>query len=210
MGSYNLGNLRLTRKSVFELKCNWKSHFEVAMEEYHLPSVHKNTLNPKEMEHSAMPTSGNWFDIREHHDENTRALLPEDLEHALPHIPGLDGRSAGGTNYVALNLSTMLGMTLDCVWYLQLMPHGPNDTTLIAGSCFPEETIALPDFEEKVQYYYKRWEKTLDEDNSMMELLHKGLSSPLAVPGRMSHLEPLVPALAQWWIERTLPKNNGA
>jgi phenylpropionate dioxygenase-like ring-hydroxylating dioxygenase large terminal subunit len=208
MGSYKLENMRLTRKVVHEIDCNWKSHFENAMEEYHLTTVHKQTLDPKQMEHSALPTSGNWFDIREHHDDNTRALLPEDLEHALPQIPGLEGRAEKGTNYVALNPSTMLGMTLDCVWYLQLMPTGPNHTTLILGSCFPSETVELPDFEKKAEYYYKRWDTTLAEDNEIAAVQHLGLRSPMAVAGRMSHLEPLVPALGQWWIDRILPENN--
>lgn len=205
MGSYDLANLRLTRKAVHAVDCNWKIHIENAMEEYHLPTVHKLTLDPKEMEHSALPTSENWLDIREHHDDNTRALLPEDLEHALPRIPTLEGRAAGGTNYVSLNPSTMLGMTLDCVWYLELQPRGPHHTTVIAGACFPEETVARPDFEEKVQYYYKRWDITLGEDNEIGAHQHRGLCSPLAGRGRLSHLEPLIPKLAQWWIERTLP-----
>ena len=165
------------------------------------PTVHKKTLNPKEMEHSSAPTVGNWFDIREHHDQNTRALLAEDLEHAFPHIPDLEGRAAGGTNYVALNPSTMLGMTLDCVWYLQLMPHGPHQTTVIAGACFPSETIARDDFEEKVQYYYKRWDKTLAEDNEIAAVQHRGLRSPLAQAGRLSHLEPIV-CLARPMVDR--------
>ena len=204
MGSYKMENLRLVRKTVDEVKCNWKAHFENAMEEYHLPTVHKETLDPKEMEHSALPTIGNWFYIHENHDDNTRALLPGDLEHALPQIPDLQGAAAGGTNYVALNPSTMLGMTLDCVWYIQLMPRGPHHTTVIAGACFPEETIARPDFDEKVKYYYKRWDTSLGEDNDIAEIQHKGLCSPFAPSGRLSHLEPLVPQLAQWWLDRIL------
>lgn len=208
MASYKLDNLRLVRKMVYEVKCNWKEHFENAMEEYHLPTVHKKTLDPKQMEHSTRPTVGNWFYIHEDHDNITRALLPEDIGHALPHIPGLEGVAANGTNYVALNPSTMLGMTLDCVWYLQLMPRGPHHTTVIAGPCFPEDTIARPDFEEKVKYYFKRWETSLAEDNEIAEIQHKGMCSPFAPVGRLSHLEPLVPQLGQWWLDRILPEET--
>lgn len=207
MGSYKLDNLRLTRKATYDVACNWKVHIENAMEEYHLPTVHKATIDFKEMEHSAAPTSDNWTDIREHHDDYTRALLQEDLEHQLPHIPGLEGRAAGGTNYVSLNPSTMLGMTLDCVWYLELQHNGPDRIKVVAGACFPEETIARPDFEEKVQYYYKRWDKSLGEDNEIAEVQQLGLSSPFVKPGRLSHLEPLVSDLAQWWIEHTVPEH---
>ena len=205
MASYKLDNLRLTRKATYDVACNWKVHIENAMEEYHLPTVHKATIDFKEMEHSAAPTSENWTDIREHHDGNTRALLQEDLEHQLPHIPGLEGRAAGGTNYVSLNPSTMLGMTLDCVWYLEIQHNDPHSMTVVAGACFPEETIARPDFEEKVQYYYKRWDKSLQEDNDIAEVQQLGLKSPFVEPGRLSHLEPIVTDLAQWWVNRTVP-----
>src|SRR5690606_27396254 len=50
MASYKMENMRLVRKTVDEVKCNWKAHFENAMEEYHLPTVHKETLDPKQME----------------------------------------------------------------------------------------------------------------------------------------------------------------
>ena len=204
MGSYGLDELALVRKRVHEVDCNWKVHIENAMEEYHLPMVHGATLNPKEMEHSAAPTEGAWLDIREHHDAHTRSLLIEDLEHELPHIEGLEGRAAMGTNYVCLNPSTMLGMTLDSVWYLELQPQGPNRTRVIHGACFPRKTVERPDFEAKVPYYYKRWDTTLAEDNAVAALQQRGLKSPLAPRGRFSHLEPLVPQLAQWWVERTL------
>ena len=206
MGSYSLENLALVRKLVHEVPCNWKVHIENAMEEYHLPMVHQATLNPKDMEHSAAPTSENWLDIREHHDNHTRSLLIEDLEHELPHIPTLQGRAAAGTNYVCLNPSTMLGMTLDSIWYLELQPQGPNHTKVVHGALFPAETVALDDFEDKVQFYYKRWETTLGEDNDSSARQQRGLCSPFAQPGRLSHLEPLVPKLAQWWLNRILPE----
>jgi len=207
MGSYGLENLKLVRKLEHEVDCNWKVHIENAMEEYHLPMVHQATLNPKEMEHSAAPTSENWLDIREHHDDHTRSLLVEDLAHELPHIQGLEGRAAGGTNYVCLNPSTMLGMTLDSIWYLELRPQGPNHTKVIHGACFPSESVAREDFEAKVPYYYKRWDTTLDEDNSIAALQQRGLGSPFARPGRFSHLEPLVPELAKWWINHIIPED---
>ena len=207
LGSYGLENLTLVRRLVHEVPCNWKVHIENAMEEYHLPMVHQVTLNPKEMEHSAAPTSENWLDIREHHDNHTRSLLIEDLVHELPHIPTLEGRAAGGTNYVCLNPSTMLGMTLDSVWYLELQPQGPNHTRVVHGACFPSETVARADFEQKVPYYYKRWDTTLAEDNGIAARQQRGLSSPFARPGRFSHLEPLVPELAQWWLKHIIPED---
>jgi len=71
---------------------------------------------------------------------------------------------------------------------------------------FPAKTVALDDFEDKVQFYYKRWDTTLGEDNDISARQQRGLCSPFARPGRLSHLEPLVPKLAQWWLNRILPE----
>ena len=100
--------------------------------------------------------------------------------------------------------STMLGMTKDAVWWLELHPQGVNRTKLIVGSCFPKSTVARPDFDDKVKYYYKRWDKSVVEDNEISGLQHEGVSSPFARPGRLSSLEPLVHHIANWVLDRVV------
>ena len=78
---------------------------------------------------------------------------------------------------------------------------------MVHGACFPSETVARADFEDKVPYYYKRWDTALGEDNTIAALQQRGLGSPFARPGRFSHLEPLVPELAQWWINHIIPED---
>ena len=206
LASYGCEYLVTTRCIEFDLPCNWKLYIENAMEEYHLPYVHKTTLELLEMNHGIIETKGNWDAIREKH-EGTRALLEEDADKGFPNIATLEGPPAEGTHYVVLYPSTMLGMTLDSIWYLELQPQGPNHTKVIHGACFPSESVTREDFEAKVQYYYKRWDTTLDEDNSIAALQQRGLGSPFARPGRFSHLEPLVPELAKWWINHIIPED---
>ena len=201
MASYDCENLRLVRRKEFDvLDFNWKIHIENAMEEYHVPVVHGISINLKEVRHGITETEGSWCTIREKH-EGTRALLEEDKAQALPRITTLAGSPAEGTHFVCLYPSTMLGMTVDCVWYIELHPKGPHRTAVTVGSCFPKETITRSDFEDKVAYYYKRWDKSITEDNDIAEVQHIGLNSPLARPGRLSHLEPLIPQMAAWWID---------
>lgn len=209
LASYDCENLVTTRRVEFDLECNWKLYIENAMEEYHLPYVHKATLDLLEMNHDIIPTRGNWDAIREKHD-GTRALLEEDQSHALPRIPTLSGPPAEGTHYVVIYPSTMLGMTKDTVWWLELHPQGPNRTKLIVGSAFHKEAIARPDFEDKVKYYYKRWDKSIVEDNEVAGLQHEGVSSPFARPGRLSRLEPLVHHIANWVLDRVLEDRRDA
>ena len=203
LASYRCQDMVVTRRVEFDIKCNWKLFIENAMEEYHLPGVHGATLNLKQMEHGIIAAEGNWDAIREEH-VGTRALLEEDAHHALPRIKTLEGTAAGGTHYVVLYPSTMLGMTTDCVWWLEEHPKGPNEMKLIVGSLFPKSTTELPDFEEKVKYYYRRWDKTIREDNDISEIQHEGVSSPFAQPGRLSHLEPLVHHIANWVLDRVV------
>ncbi len=201
LASYNCEDLVTTRVTEYDLKCNWKLFIENAMEEYHLPTVHKASLQLLEMKHGIVPVRGNWDVIREKH-EGTRALLDEDREHALPRIKSLTGHPAEGTHYVVLYPSTMLGMTTDCVWWLELRPDGPHKTKLIVGTSFPKETVARGDFADKVKYYYKRWDRSVGEDNDISEIQHEGVNSPFAVSGRLSHLEPLVHHIANWVADR--------
>ena len=170
LAAYDCENLVTTRVVVHEIECNWKIHIENAMEEYHLPSVHGATLNLLDFVHTDVPTEGAWFAIREEH-QGTRALLEEDRKHAFPLIPGVHGHAAKGTNYVCLNPSTMLGMTIDCLWY-----------------------------------YYKRWDKSVGEDNEIARIQQSGMNSPLARQGRMSHHEYLIPKLGNWWIGHTVDR----
>ncbi|MGQ0655882.1 MAG: aromatic ring-hydroxylating oxygenase subunit alpha [Betaproteobacteria bacterium] len=201
--AYDCESLRVTRIKVHEVACNWKIHIENAMEEYHLPSVHGSTLNLLHFEHFDVPAKGGWMAIRERH-EGTRALLEEDRKHAFPPIPGIHGHAAEGTNYVCINPSTMLGMTVDCVWYIELHPLGPTRTRVVVGSCFPRATVERSDFAEKVQYYYKRWDKSIAEDNEIARVQQSGMASPLARSGRLSSHEYLIPKLGTWWIDRTV------
>jgi phenylpropionate dioxygenase-like ring-hydroxylating dioxygenase large terminal subunit len=205
LAPYKCEELVCTRIKVHEVDCNWKTHIENAMEDYHVPTVHGSTLNLLKVDHFNVPTQGAWFNMRERHT-GTRALLEEDRKHAFPLNPYISGHAAEGTNFVCINPSTMLGMTLDCVWYIELHPLGPMRTRVVVGSCFPKATIALPDFEERAKFYYKRWDKSIGEDNVIARLQQRGLVSPLAMPGRMSNLEYLIPKLGEWWINHTVDR----
>ncbi len=134
----------------------------------------------------------------------TIAVLAEDLASAFPPIAGLDGRPAAGTFFTVIYPSTFFATTQDCMWWLQELPQGPGRTKVVVGSCFPRETVARPDFAEKVEKYYKRWDKSLPEDNAISELQQIGLASRFARPGRLSVHEPVVHRIANWVLDRVL------
>jgi len=207
LASYDCERMTTTTHWEYEMASNWKLFFENAMEEYHVPMVHNKSISALQVAHGLIESRGNWECIREVHD-GTRALLEEDRAHALPQIKTLTGHAAAGSHYVGIYPSTTFALTKDCMWWLELHPLGPLRTKAVLGACFPNETVALPDFNEKLKFYHKRWTKSTQEDIDISEVQQRGLSSPLARPGRYSHLEPFVHRFANWVLDRILDEDK--
>ncbi|HLI11674.1 MAG TPA: aromatic ring-hydroxylating dioxygenase subunit alpha [Alphaproteobacteria bacterium] len=202
LASYRFGDMRMTRRVEYMLSCNWKIYVENAMEAYHVPMVHMRTLHKQKRETPPpVPSKGNWVGLHVRH-QGSRALLTGDT--GFPPIKTLSGLAAQGSYYTLIYPSTMFGCTVDCMWWLELHPQGPEKTRLIVGSCFPSETVARADFNEVVQRYDKRWNISIPEDNAISELQQKGIRSPLAESGRLSHMEPLVHSIANWVLDKVL------
>ena len=203
---YRFEDMTCVRRKVYDLACNWKIYVENAMEAYHVPTVHMQTISRQKRENSpAIPSAGGYCGIFTRH-EGSRAILPG--EAGFPHLPTLSGQSAQGTYYILIYPSTMFGCTLDCMWWLELHPRGPEQTRLVVGSCFPDETIARDDFDALIPNYYRRWETSIAEDNAISEQQQAGMRSPFLSPGRLSHLEPLVHTLANWVLDRVLDADD--
>jgi len=202
LASYNLDDMVTTRRVEYDLACNWKIYVENAMESYHVPTVHQQTIQKQKRDHNPpIPSKGEYSGLFTRHT-GSRALLPG--AKGFPYIPTLEGLPAEGTYYVLINPSTMFGLTYDCMWWLELHPMGPARTKLIVGSCFPKETVARDDFDELVVNYYDRWNKSIVEDNDVSELQQIGITSPFVMPGRFSYMEPLVHTIDNWVLDRVL------
>ncbi|HVH74569.1 MAG TPA: aromatic ring-hydroxylating dioxygenase subunit alpha [Stellaceae bacterium] len=202
LSSYRFEDMVCVRRKEYLLDCNWKVYVENAMEAYHVPTVHRSTLQRQKGPPSQkQPTQGEWIALWKEH-EGSRALLAG--ESGFPYIDGLEGEAARGTWYPLIYPSTMFGATRDCMWWLELHPLSAAQTRLIVGSAFPRKTVARNDFAEVVERYYRRWDISIPEDNDISNLQQQGLTSPFARPGRLTHLEPLVHDLANWVLDRVL------
>jgi phenylpropionate dioxygenase-like ring-hydroxylating dioxygenase large terminal subunit len=200
--AYNFADMVCVRRKEYDLACNWKIYVENAMEDYHTPTVHRKSIG---LQQTTLETGkvGEW-DAIFMPAPRTIAVLPEDIDFALPPIAGLSGKPAGGTFFTVIYPSTFFATTQDCMWWLQESPQGPGRTRVVIGSCFPRATVARSDFAEKVAIYYKRWDKALPEDNAISEQQQAGLGSTLARPGRLSGHEPAVHCIANWVLDRVL------
>jgi phenylpropionate dioxygenase-like ring-hydroxylating dioxygenase large terminal subunit len=205
-GSYGFDDMVLVRRHDYTLDCNWKLYVENAMEDYHTPTVHRGSIGLQE----TIPedSHGQW-DAIHMEAEDTIAVLPGDTT-TFPHIAGLTGKAKTGAYFALIYPATFFATTKDCMWFLQTIPLGPAKMKLSLGSCFPRATVARPDFQEVVQRYYKRWDKSIPEDNAISELQQAGLRSSLARPGRLSLREPVVHSIANWVLDRVLDKRSAA
>jgi choline monooxygenase len=203
LAAYDLENMVCVRRKTWDIECNWKIYVENAMEAYHVPTVHAKTIQRQKRTISPplYGETGQWSGLYTKH-EGSRALEAGDT--GFPYLPTLTGPSAEGTYYILIYPGTMLALTFDCMWWLEVHPRGPEHMHLISGACFPKAITERPDFEEVVQRYYKRWDRSIPEDNVISELQQQGLRSPFARVGRFSIMEPLVHSLDNWVLDRVV------
>lgn len=203
---YGLDDMVLTRRKTYDMACNWKLFVENAKEAYHIGTVHRSTIN----KYASAKSAGYW--VEESKGEYIVTFAQHDGSMALlkdakgfPTIESLVGRREGSGTYAPLIYpSTYLACTIDCAWYLELHPLGPDRTQLIHGALFPKNRLGRPDFEEIVQNYYKRWDLTIEEDIVASEMQQKGIDTPFAPPGRFSYREPLVHVIDNWVLDQVL------
>jgi phenylpropionate dioxygenase-like ring-hydroxylating dioxygenase large terminal subunit len=200
--AYNFDDMVCVRRKRYDLACNWKVYLENAMEEYHTPTVHRKSIGSQKT-YLIDDAVGAW-DAIFMPAARTIAVLAEDSAAAFPEIAGLHGRPAEGTYFTAIYPSTFFATTQDCMWWLQQLPRGPGRTEIVIGSCFPRATVARPDFKTNVKKYFKRWDKSLPEDNAISERQQAGLASAYGRPGRLSWQEPVVHRIANWVLDRVL------
>lgn len=201
LASHDAADMVCVRRRNYDVACNWKIYIENAMEEYHTPTVHRLSIGKQVTESER--GRGEWQGM---HMPATKtiALLAEDLASAFPPIPTLDAKAAQGTYFIMIYPCTFLAATQDCLWWLQEFPQGPDRTKVAIGSCFPRATVARSDFTEKVEKYYRRWDKSLPEDNAISERQQAGVHSSFCSPGRLSFHEPIVRDIANWVLDRVL------
>ena len=198
-----LADLKSTRRQSFEVACNWKLFLDVFNEYYHLQYVHPDSING--LYNKPEPgdvTIGNYatqFGIT----EGTGGLLEDQQEYALPEIPDLEGQAAMGTRYSWIFPNMAFAASKDAMWIYEAYPLGPQRCIAYQTLCFPDQAIALDDFQQRVKFYYDRFDAAVAEDNVALANQQIGLASPFTKPGPYSPtMEPSVAAFANWYAGR--------
>lgn len=197
--SYNFDEMVCTRRVEYDLEANWKLYLE-NIEVYHTTTVHKGSFGTQRAD--LQKTRGAWDALHMPGDE-TCAVLPGETT-PFPQIATLSGQPKHGTFFTLIYPNALFSSTHDCFWWTVLYPKGPEKTKLSLGFCFPKSTVALPNFDDVVKTYYRRWDLSIPEDDRAVEAQHAGLRSRVRPPGRLSTMEPMVNLFDNWVLDQVL------
>lgn len=200
--SYGLESMVTVKRKSFDLRTNWKFYIENSMENFHLPTVHEKTIGDVKAEwREVVGEPGNYLILHSKADRSRATLTGEP---GFDRIPTLEGPAAEGAQYILIYPATVIGCDLDCMWFKQMIPDGPDRMRNIAAFCFPPSAVARADFDDVVQRYFRRFDLVIAEDNFIAERQMAGLNHALARSGRLSAREPLVHAIDNWVLDRVL------
>ena len=202
--AYGLADMVASRRTSFEIACNWKSFLEVFNEYYHLRTVHPSSIGMNYDRPDPPDPAGGSYVTQFGTHEGTGAVVKDRGHATFPAIPSLSGRAASGTRYTLVFPSFTFACTTDCMWLFVTDPLAPGRTRVDMVTCFPRETATRPDFGSIAAGYYERWALAMDEDIVILEQQQRALDSPLARAGRLSYMEANVGAFGRWIAERVI------
>ena len=197
--SHGSDDLQFVGELEFDIDANWKLLAENALEAYHTGSVHRETLGQQAS--SQIETRGNWTGLLVE-DEQSVATLKDD-DKPFPHIEGLSETARAGAFFTLVYPATQIVFAQDCVWWLAFEPVTVGYTRLKIGASFPRDTLALAEFEQRVEAYFHRWRCATAEDNAICEQQHRGQRIERE-PGRFGPDEFAVHAFDNWVIDQIL------
>ncbi|NDW04940.1 aromatic ring-hydroxylating oxygenase subunit alpha [Jiella pacifica] len=164
---------------------NWKVLAENFMESYHLPVCHRETIggstNIDEMVCPEGTEAFNWHTILRND------AVPLALAH--PNDTRLTGDERRTTWLFAIYPSLMISITPGYFWCLSLHPEGPGKVRILFGGGMSAPYMADPQAPAQLATVKAMLDHVNAEDRGCTERVYRGLLSPLADPGALSHLE---------------------
>jgi phenylpropionate dioxygenase-like ring-hydroxylating dioxygenase large terminal subunit len=165
---------------------NWKVLAENFMESYHLPICHAATIGGlSKLDEMICPPGLEAF--------NYHTILKDDsLKIALAHPSNtrLVGDRRRTTFLLAIYPSLLVTLTPGYFWYLTLHPgEVPGKVRIGFGGGMSRDFVDDPDAQAHFAELKTLLDEVNEEDRGCTEKVFRGLSSNLARPGHLSHLE---------------------
>ena len=164
---------------------NWKVLAENFMESYHLPVCHAGTIGGlSKLEDMVCPpglAAFNYHTILK--DETLRIAMAHDTNTRLK------GDERRTTFLLAIYPSLLITLTPGYFWYLGLHPKGPGQVHIRFGGGMSDDYSEDADASQNFTDLKALLDDVNIEDRGCTEKVFNGLSSGLAKPGHLSHLE---------------------
>ncbi len=189
------------RVRTFEVACNWKLFIEVFNEYYHLPCVHPDSLAGAYLEPDPPGAVLGQYTTQFGVTRGSGGLLNENRRQGLPPAPHLRGRDLIGTRYTWVYPNLTFSAGFDSLSMYQAYPLGAARCRVVQTIAFPRASTERDDFAAGAEAYYRRIDKALAEDLSILRRQQAGLTSRFARQGRFSDLEASVGNFACWYAE---------
>lgn len=188
------------KRHEFTIDCNWKSFLDVFNEYYHLPYIHKTTINEAYKEPEPASTMQGNFASQFGSTEGSGGLLEETQQYMLPATEGMDNKHANGVRYTWVYPNLTFAASAEATWIYEALPITEQQSQIRLTLCFPKNSTELNDFETKANFYYDRLIAAINEDILALENQQLGLNSPLAKQGRYHELlEPNIAHFDFWY-----------
>jgi phenylpropionate dioxygenase-like ring-hydroxylating dioxygenase large terminal subunit len=199
IADFDMGSYVETFRETHRWDTNWKVLAENFMESYHLPVCHAGTIGGlSRLEDMICPPGQRMF--------NYHTILKDDsLKIALAHPDNtrLKGDRRRTTFLLSVYPSLLITLTPGYFWYLSLHPHGVGQVDIVYGGGMSPDFAYSAEAQEHFAAVKRLLDKVNVEDRGCTEAVYRGLSSDLATPGHLSHLERPNFDFAQYLAERT-------
>jgi Rieske 2Fe-2S family protein len=188
--AWQMGDLRLGRRVLYDVKANWKLIVLNYNECLHCPNLHPalNKLHHYLGADNVAPTAGycgGAMGFREGVE-----TMSMDGKRRRDFLPGLDEPQRQQVVYYAIYPNFLLSLHPDYVMTHTLWPRAHNRTEIVCEWHFHPRELAKPDFQ--ADDAVKFWDLTNREDWWIAEQSQAGISSRVYQPGPYSEREALL------------------
>jgi len=196
---WNMADLRLGRRIVYDVKANWKLIIQNYNECLHCPNLHPalNKLShylSGENEPLHPTYMGGRMDLRP-------GIETLSMDGTCPRaiLPGLSPEDARRVYYYCIFPNLMLSLHPDYMLTHSLWPIAPDRTINVCEWHFQPSELARPGFNASDCVEF--WDMTNRQDWYVCELSQAGISSPAYVPGPYSNREDLLYAFDRFIVD---------
>jgi phenylpropionate dioxygenase-like ring-hydroxylating dioxygenase large terminal subunit len=200
---YRAEDMAMVSHTTYHIEANWKQYYENFSDPYHVPFVHRSTLNFKPVSrrqlHDPAIYKGNyvmhraWF-------EGTRGVMPGEKIFPAMELP----EDLQGAFYPWVYPNTGMGFAVDCVFEVEMYPEGPEHIRLERSFLVPKACQGVPDYEEILANYLRAQDQVQKEDIEILEMQQRSVHSPLYKTGRFARMDKLVHGCENWVLDRVI------